>query len=89
MRLSAKYADGHVEIRQEGGYGVTSRSALRAVSEASTWDGKRAVWRYAYTHSLLPAVREAAQLLGAELVLDATLRSDRKASCRERVLVAV
>jgi SNF2 family DNA or RNA helicase len=75
MKLVARLMHRHIEVKQDGGFGTESRSALRAVAEEATWDGKRATWIYEYSPGVLPALREAASMLEATLVLDDQLHA--------------
>jgi SNF2-related domain/Intein splicing domain/Helicase conserved C-terminal domain len=74
MQLVGRLVGDRMEVHQDGGFGIESKSALRSVATEHTWDGARKTWIYPYSPGSLQGLVDAANMLGFQLMLDKELK---------------
>lgn len=73
MQLIGRLVQDRLEVHQEGGWGLESKSALRSVSTEAQWFGDRKTWVYPYSPGSLQGLVDTASMLGFKLMLDKEL----------------
>lgn len=72
--LTARLVADRLEVRQDGGFGRDTKSALQSVSLEYTWNAARSTWSYPYTPGSLQGLVDIAEALKFQVQMDPNLR---------------
>lgn len=68
MELKARFQDGLIQVEQRGGYSPEAKIIMRSVAQGYQRQG--ATWQYPFSLGAVSSLREAAELLRADLDMD-------------------
>lgn len=68
MELKARLEEGHIQVEQRDGYSQEAKVILRSIAQGYKRQG--AVWSYPFSLGAVSSLREAAELLQADLEMD-------------------